>query len=121
MEMRTHLHGPMDYAKTLNLRFRVGDLDLPERRKWHDTSRVEVEEGAQRCPCGNAEESRTHVVGEYELHKDERHELEQEIMKVDECDMDKYGKVDSSKKTTAILRDRGWSQTVKQEGGTPVR
>ena len=26
-------HGPMDYARTLKLRFRVGDLDLPERRK----------------------------------------------------------------------------------------
>ena len=30
--MKTYLHGPMDYAKTLKLRFRVGDLDLPERR-----------------------------------------------------------------------------------------
>ena len=26
------LHGPMHYAKTLTLRFRAGDLDLPERR-----------------------------------------------------------------------------------------
>ena len=26
-----HLHSPMHYAKTLKLRFRVGDLDLPER------------------------------------------------------------------------------------------
>ena len=32
MGMKTYLHGPMDYAKTLKLRFRVGDLDLPERR-----------------------------------------------------------------------------------------
>ena len=31
--MKTYLHGPMDYAKKLKLRFRVGDLDLPERRK----------------------------------------------------------------------------------------
>ena len=31
--MKTYLHGPMDYAKPLKLRFRVGDLDLPERRK----------------------------------------------------------------------------------------
>ena len=31
--MKTYLHGPMDYAKTLKLRFRVGDLDLPESRK----------------------------------------------------------------------------------------
>ena len=26
------MHGPMDSAKTLKLRFRVGDLDLPKRR-----------------------------------------------------------------------------------------
>ena len=32
--MRTYLHGPMDYVKTLKLQFRVGDLDLPERRKF---------------------------------------------------------------------------------------
>ena len=30
--MKTYLRGPMDYAETLKLRFRVGDLDLPERR-----------------------------------------------------------------------------------------
>ena len=24
------LHGPMDYAKTLKLRFRVGDMDVPD-------------------------------------------------------------------------------------------
>ena len=30
--MKTCLHGPMDYAKTLKLRFVVGGLDLPERR-----------------------------------------------------------------------------------------
>ena len=31
--MKTHLHGPMDYAKKLKLRFRVGDLDLQEKKK----------------------------------------------------------------------------------------
>ena len=31
--MKTYLHGPIDFAKTLNLRLFVGDLDLPERRK----------------------------------------------------------------------------------------
>ena len=31
--MKTYMHGPMDYSKKLKLRFRVGDLDLPERRK----------------------------------------------------------------------------------------
>ena len=41
--MKTYLHGPTDHAKTLKLRFRVGDLDLPERRKryWYTSSRVE--------------------------------------------------------------------------------
>ena len=29
--MKNYLHGPMDYTKKLKLRFRVGDLDLPER------------------------------------------------------------------------------------------
>ena len=33
IEMKTSLHGPMEHAKKLKLRFRVGDLDLPERRK----------------------------------------------------------------------------------------
>ena len=39
--METYLHGPMDYAITLKLRFRVGDLDLLERRKSYTSSRVE--------------------------------------------------------------------------------
>ena len=33
IRVKTYLHGPMDFARTLKLRFRVGDLDLPERRK----------------------------------------------------------------------------------------
>ena len=32
MGMKTCLHGPIDYAKNFKLRFRIGDLDLPERR-----------------------------------------------------------------------------------------
>ena len=32
--MKTYLHGPMDYAKTLKLRFRVGDLDLPKKKRY---------------------------------------------------------------------------------------
>ena len=39
--MKTYLHGPMNYAKKLNLRLRVGDLDLPERRKTCPSSREE--------------------------------------------------------------------------------
>ena len=30
--MKAYLHCPMDYAKKLKLRVRVGNLDLPERR-----------------------------------------------------------------------------------------
>ena len=45
--MKTYLHGPMDYAKTLKRRFRVGDLDLPEGRKRYTSSRVEEGETAQ--------------------------------------------------------------------------
>ena len=32
IRMKTYLHGPVDYAKNLKLRFRVGDLDPPEIR-----------------------------------------------------------------------------------------
>ena len=53
--MKTYLHGPMDYAKTLKLRFRVGDLDVPERRKRYAGSREE-EEIAQLCRCGKVVE-----------------------------------------------------------------
>ena len=53
--MKTYLRGPIDYAKTLKLQFRVGDLDLPERRKRYASSR-EGEEIAQMCPCGKAVE-----------------------------------------------------------------
>ena len=31
--MKTYLHDPMDYAKKLERRFRVGDLDLPEEER----------------------------------------------------------------------------------------
>ena len=57
------MHGPVNYAKTLKLRFRVGDLDLPEGRKKDTSRRGGEEEDAQMCPCGKAIESRTHMVG----------------------------------------------------------
>ena len=66
------------------------------------------------CPCGKAVESRTHIVGECEIYKEERDILE--MRKIDECDMEKFGTLDSSEKTIAILGDRWWPQTVKQEG-----
>ena len=99
--MKTYLHDPMDYAKTLKLRFRAGGLDLPERKKRYASSREE-EEDAQMCPCGRAVESRTHIVGECEIYKEERELLEEEMRKIDECGMEKFGTLDSSKKTIAI-------------------
>ena len=41
--MKMHLHGPMDFEKMMKLRFRVGELDLPERRKRYVNSREEEE------------------------------------------------------------------------------
>ena len=73
--MKTYLYGPIDNAKTLKLQCRVGDLDLPERRKKHTSSREE-DEDAQMCPCGEAKESRAHIVGECEMCKEERDVLE---------------------------------------------
>ena len=100
--MKTYWHAPMNYAKTLKLRLRVGDLDLPESRKTYTSSRREEEEDAQMCPCGKALERTTHIVGEYEKHKEKRDVLEDEMKKIDECGMEKFGTLDSSKKTIAI-------------------
>ena len=114
--MKRYLHGPMDFAKKLKLRFRVGDLDLPERRRRYTSSREEEEVDAQMCPCGKAIESRIHIVGECERYKEERDVLEEEMRKIDECDMEQFGTLNSSEKTIAILGDRWWPQAAKQEG-----
>ena len=39
-----------------------------------------------------------------------------EMRKIDECGMEKFGTLDSSEKTIAILGGRWWPQTAKQEG-----
>ena len=49
--METYLHGLMNFAKTLKLRFRVGDLDLPETIKRYAGSREEEVDAPMR-PCG---------------------------------------------------------------------
>ena len=39
------------------------------------------------------------------------------MRKIDECGMEKFGTLDSSsEKTIAILGDRWWPQTAKQQG-----
>ena len=55
------------------------------------------------CPCGKAVESRTHIVIECEICKEERDVLE-EMRKIDECGVETFGTLDSSEKTIAILR-----------------
>ena len=60
-------------------------------------------------------ESRTHIVGECEVFKEERNALA-EMRKLDVCDMEEFGRLESSEKTTAILGDRWWPQTAKQDG-----
>ena len=59
--MKTYLHGPTDYAKSLKLPEGRGKLVVGRKRKE-----------TQMCPCGKAIESRTHIVGEREMYKDER-------------------------------------------------
>ena len=92
----------MDCAKKLKLQFRVGDLDLPERRKKYASSQEEENVDAHMCPCGTTIESRTHIVGEYEIYKEERDALEQ-MRKIDGCDMQEFGRLESSEKAIAIL------------------
>ena len=46
------------------------------------------------------------MVGECEMHKEERHVLEEEMREVDACDMEEFGTLDSRDKTIAILGDR---------------
>ena len=38
-----------------------------------------------------------------------------EMRSINKCDMEKFGTLDCSKKTIAILRDRCWPQTAKQD------
>ena len=36
--------------------------------------------------------------------------------KFDKCDTEEFGRLESSEKTIAILADRWWPQTAKQDG-----
>ena len=42
--------------------------------------------------------------------------LEEEVRKLDKCNMEGFGRPESSEKTIVILGDRWWPQTVKQDG-----
>ena len=47
--MKRCLYGPMDYAKTLKLRFRVGYMGPPERSMRYASSREEEEDAQMLC------------------------------------------------------------------------
>ena len=87
--MKRHLHGSMDYAKTLKLQFRAGDLDLPERRGMPPVvgRRKEIHIYAL-----VAKESGAHMVGECEMHKEGRDVIE--MRKLDEHDTEYIGTLD---------------------------
>ena len=113
--MKAYFHGPMGSSKTLTLRFLVGDLNLPKRRKRCTSSRVEEAEGVQSCRCVNADERRTHTaVEECELYKEERNVSEEDMGRIDGCDMTKFGTLSTSEKTIAIVG--GQMQMVATDG-----
>ena len=61
------------------------------------------------------QKSRTHIAGECTIRKEERDALE-EMRKLDVCDMEEFGRLESSEKTIAILGDGWLPQTAKQKG-----
>ena len=107
LRQATNEHAPLPRSKKLKLRFRVGDLDLPERRKRYTSSREEEEEDAQKCPCGKTMESRTHIVAECELYKEERDVAEGEVRDMNEDGMKSFDALDSREKAIVILGDGG--------------
>ena len=97
---------------------RVGDLDLPERRKRYTSSREE-DVATNMCPCGTTVESRTHIVGECEIYKERRDALE--MRKFNVCDMEEFDRLETSEETIAILGDKWWPQAAKQEGDRIIK
>lgn len=82
--MKKYPHGPTDAAMNLKLRCRVGDLDLPERRKRHTSSREEKID-ARNCPCDRARESSIYTVAECELSQDKQDVLEGNARRERKC------------------------------------
>ena len=50
------------------------------------------------------------------MYEEERDVLEEEMRKFDVCDMEEFGRLESSEKTIAIPGDIWWLQTAKQDG-----
>ena len=70
-----------------------------ERSKGYTSSREEGGVATSMCQCGTTTESRAHIVGECEVCKEERDALEEEMRKLDVCDMEEFGRLESSGKT----------------------
>ena len=59
------------------------------------------------CPCGTTIESRTRIVGECEIYKEERDALEEGMRKLDVCDTEEFGRLESSEKTIKMVAADG--------------
>ena len=57
-------------------------------------------------PCGTTKKSRTHIVGESEIYKEERDALEEKMRTLDVCEMEEFDRLESGEKTIAVLGDR---------------
>ena len=68
------------------------------------------------CPRGTTLRSRIHIVGQCKIYNEERDAIEEGIRKLDVRDMEEFNKLESNEKTVAILGDRWWPQTAKQDG-----
>ena len=44
------------------------------------------------CPCSTTTESRTHTLGECEIFKEERDVFVEVMRKLDDCDMEEFGR-----------------------------
>ena len=97
------------------LRVRVGDLDLPERRRIPvaECRRKKAHRAALLVTKTRVAPTRWENVNfSYE---EERNTLE-EMREKDGCNMEKIGTLDSNENTIAIVGDRWRPQTAKKEG-----
>ncbi|CAN0537373.1 unnamed protein product [Scytosiphon promiscuus] len=79
--MKTYLHDPMDFSKTLKLLLRMRHLDPSQRRKGHTARDREEEVYAQMYPRGRSMNSTTHNFEPCKLYKQERKVLGEGILK----------------------------------------
>ena len=54
------------------------------------------------------------MIGECKVFKEERDALEEEMREFDVCDMEEFGRLESSEKTIAILGNGWWPQTANR-------